>query len=219
MHLALDRNIRIRHTGRKQLSSRTKEERQRSRHLPPLLHSILHLLKQRILQNRVNNQHQRGHHTGKQGLGSLILEQRQQCADSGRLLGRRGARQRGVFSTLAFLGSSSLARGHARVDHPDGVGQDDGGGAGDGAGDHALDGGQLLGGPPRLDGGGLEEGARPFVPVVIDEVGDGDSEQGRRQAAVETGNALARNDLLDGGQEGGVDGALGFDLGAGGEGD
>ena len=114
-------------------------------------------------------------------MGAFVLEQRGEGAEGRRLLGRLGGAA-GEGIRLAV----GLAGGHAGVDDPDGVGEDDGGGAGDGAGDHALDRGELLGGAAGLDGGGLEEGARPLVPVVVDEVGDADAEEGGGEARVET---------------------------------
>lgn len=215
MHLALDGDIRISHAGRKQLTSRAQEESQSGRHLPPLLDGILHLLEEGILQDGVDNQHQGRDDTGEQSLGALILEESQKGADGAGLLGGGSTGQ----SLILAFGGSGLACGHARVDDPDGVGQNDGGGAGDGAGDHRLNGRELLGGPTGLDGGRLKEGARPFVPVVVDEVGDGDAEQGGGKTGVEAADALAGDNLLDGGEEGGIGRALGFDLGAGGEGD
>ena len=215
MHLALDRDVRVGDAGGEELAEGAEHEGDGGRDAAPLLDRVLHLLKQGVLQDRVDDEHQGGHDAREEGLGPLRLEQVQEGADGGRLLGLGGAARE---SRGGVVLGGRLAGGHARVDDPDGVGQDDGGGAGDGAGDHALDRGQLLGGAAGLDGGGLEEGAGPLVPVVVDKVGDADAEQGRREARVEARDALARDDLLDGGQEGRL-GALRLDLGAGGEGD
>lgn len=109
-----------------------------------------------------------------------------------------------------------LARGHARVDDPDGVGDDDGSGPGEGAGHHALNSGKVLGGAASLNCGLLESGASPLVPVVVYEVGNGDAEKGRVEPGVETTQPLALDNVLDGLEEGRV-GTFGFDLGARGE--
>ena len=73
----------------------------------------------------------------------------------------RGSGSGGGENGLRGLG---LARCHARVDDPDGIGDEDGGGAGDEAGDHGFEGGEFLGGAAGFERGGGEEGARPFVP-------------------------------------------------------
>lgn len=101
---------------------------------------------------------------------ALILDQRHQSPHGARRLDLGGTRQR----ILGFV----LSGGHAGVDDPYGIRDDDGGTTGDGAGNHALDGGKLLGGAAGLDGGRLEKGTGPFVPVVVDKVGDGNAEQG-----------------------------------------
>lgn len=111
-----------------------------------------------------------------------------------------------------------FVRGDAGIDDPDGVGQDDSGGAGNGAGDHGLDRGELLAGAAGLDGGGLEEGACPLIPVVVDKVGDADAEQRRVDARVKAGDALAGNNFLHGVAELAV-GLFRLDLRAGRQGD
>lgn len=91
----------------------------------------------------------------------------------------------------------ALAGGDAGVDNPDRIGDDDGRGTGNGASNHGLDGGELLVGAAGGGSGLLEELLGPFVPVVVDEVGDADAEEGGVDAGVETGNAFAGNDFLD----------------------
>ena len=54
--------------------------------------------------------------------------------------------------------------------------------------------------------------------VVVNEVGDGDTEDGAVDAGVEAADAFARNDLADSVEDGALR-AFGLDLGARGEGD
>ena len=89
-----------------------------------------------------------------------------------------------------------LAGGDAGVYNPDGVGDDDSGRAGNGTGNHGLDGGELLAGATGRGGGALKERACPFVPVVVDKVGDADAKERRVDARVQAREALARNNLL-----------------------
>ncbi len=57
-----------------------------------------------------------------------------------------------------------LAGHHARVDDPDGVGDEHGRAAGEGAGDYGFDCCKSFGGAAGADGGAFEGGAGPFVP-------------------------------------------------------
>ncbi|PNY26999.1 hypothetical protein TCAP_03079 [Tolypocladium capitatum] len=182
---------RVRHRGGEQLAQSAEEEGNRGRHPPPLLHGVLHLLKERVLEDGVDDEDQRGDDAGEEGLGPLVLEQRHEGADG------RGCAGPGDAS-LDVGDGAPLAGGDAGVDDPDGVGDDDGGGAGEGAGQHGLDGGELLVGAAGAPGGFFEEGAGPLVPVVVDEVGDADAEEGRVDARVQAGDALARDDVRDG---------------------
>lgn len=129
------------------------------------------MLKERVLENGVDDQHQRRNDSGKQGPGSLILQEGHEGS-------KRGGRSAslGVGTRLEIRVPS--ARGDARVDDPDGVGDDDGRRASNGAGDNGLDRGELLAGTAGAGGGLFEEGPSPLVPVVVDEVGDADAEQG-----------------------------------------
>ena len=106
-----------------------------------------------------------------------------------------------------------LSGGDARVDHPYGVGKDDCGGARKGTGNHGLNGGELLAHPPTPLCGLLEEGPGPLIPVVVDEVGDADAEEGGVDSRVETGDAFAGDNLLNGVDELAL-GFLGLDLGS-----
>lgn len=208
VHLALDGDVGVRHRGGKELAEGAQEEGDGGRHLAPRLDGILHLLKERVLKNGVDDQHQRRQDTGEEGLGALLLEESHERGNG------RGTTGLALVASLEVRLVVVLVGGHASVDDPDGVRHDDGGRAGNGAGNHGLDRGELLAGAAGLDGGGLEEGARPLVPVVVDKVGDADAEQGRVEARVEAGDALARNDLLDSVAELAI-GLFGFDLGSG----
>lgn len=217
MGLRLDGNVRIGDGRREQLAQRAQEEGDGGRDAALLLDGVLELLEQRVLQDGVDDQDQGGQDAGEQRLRALVLEHGQQRPDGagrlGLLLAAAARQQRLVVLGLV------LARGHARVEDPDGVRDDDGRRAGERAGHHALGRGQVLGeAAGLLEGGGLEGGARPLVPVVVHKVGHGDAEEGRVEARVQAAESLALDDVLDGLEEGRV-GALGLDLGAGGEGD
>lgn len=213
VHLALDGDVRIRHGRSKQLAQGSKNKRNGGRHLPLPLHGILHLLEERILENGVDDEHQRRDDSGEQGSRALLLQQGHERPQGGRALAASA-----TVATGGLEVGLLAARGDARVDDPDGVGDDDGGRAGNGAGDHGLDGGELLAGAAGAGGGLFEKGPRPLVPVVVDEVGDADAEEGRVDARVQAREALARDDLLDGLGEVAL-GLFGLDLGSGGEGD
>lgn len=214
MHLALNCDVRVCHRCGEELAQGSQHERHGRRNLPLLLHRILHLLKERVLQDGVDDQHQRRDDAGEQGLGALVLQEgheRPNRAGSLVALGNSAGAGLDIIRVLA-------ARGDARVDDPDGVCDDDGRRAGDGTRNHGLDGRELLAGAAGAGGGLFEEGPGPLVPVVVDEVGDADAEQRRVDACIEARDALARNDLLDGFGEFAL-GFLGLDLGSGGEGD
>lgn len=212
VHAALDGDVRVRHAGGEELAQSTEEEGNGGGHLAALLDVVLHLLKERVLKNGVDDEHQGGEHAGEEGLGTLVLEERHQRADGGGLGGLAlGALLEVVLGVL-------LAGGDAGVDDPDGVGEDDGRRAGNGARNHGLNGGELLVGAAGGGSGLFEEGARPLVPVVVDKVGDADAEQRRVDARVQARHALAGNDLLDGIPELALF-LFGFDLGTCREGD
>lgn len=211
VHLALDGDVGVSHRGGKELAKGAEEEGDGRGHLSTLLDVVLHLLEQSVLQNGVDDKHQGRHDTSEQGLGALVLEERHQRADGGRvsLL---------LDSLLEVTLLIALAGGDASVDNPDGVGDDDGRGTGNGTGNHGLDGGELLVGATSGGSSLLEELLGPLIPVVVNEVGDADTKEGGVDSRVETGNAFAGNDSLDGIDELAL-GLLGFDLGAGREGD
>lgn len=214
MHLALNSDVGVRHRCGKELAQGSQHECHGGSNLPLLLHRILHLLKERILQDGVDDQHQRRDDAGEQGLGPLVLQEGHERPNRAGSLAALG---NGAGAGLDIIRVLS-ARGDARVDDPDGVCDDDGRGAGDGARDHGLDGRELLAGAAGAGGGLFEEGPGPFVPVVVDEVGDADAEQRRVDARIEARDALARNDLLDGFDEFALSFSR-FDLGSSGEGD
>lgn len=193
MHLALDCDVRIGDGGSEQLAKSAEEEGNRRGHLACLLHGVLHLLEEGILEDGVDDQDQGWHDTREQGLGSLILEEGHESADGGRGFRRARASTRLHITVLCLLAS-----GDAGVDDPDRVGKEDCRGASDGTGHHGLNGGELL--VCAAGGGGalLKESLGPFVPVVIYEVGDADAEQRRVDARIQPRSALPGNDLLDG---------------------
>jgi hypothetical protein len=213
MHLALNRDVRVRNTRSEQLPQRTEHKRNTRGDLALLLHRVLHLLKQRVLQDGVQDQHERGDDAAEQGLRALLLHQGDQRRDGARVPLARGP---GLPGALLLL-EVPLACRHARVDDPDGVRQDHGGAAGEGARHHGLERRQLLVRPAGLGRRRLEERPAPLVPVVVDEVGHADAEDGAVEAGVQARDALARDDGPHGRQEGGL-GSGGFDLGAGREG-
>ena len=207
VHLALDGDVGVSHRGGKELAKSAKEEGDGRSHLPTLLDVVLHLLEQGVLQNGVDDEHQGWHDTSKEGLGTLVLKESHQRTDGGRV-----CLLLDPLLEVAFV--IALAGGDAGVDNPDGVGDDDGRGTGNGTSNHGLDGGELLVGATSSGSGLLEELLGPFVPVVVDEVGDTDAEESGVDAGVETGNAFAGNNFLDSIDEFAL-GLFGFDLGAG----
>lgn len=210
---ALDSNVRVRDARREQLAQRTEVKTIGRGDAPALLDHALQLLEDGVLQDRVDDEHERRQHASEQSSRALITDDGEQGRD-----GARGsallrlalvARQHGLVA-LRF------ASRHARVDDPDGVRHHNGRAAGDGASSHGLQRRQFptwaVGGHGRFE----EPRPGPFVPVVVDEVGHCDAEEGAVQASVETGDSLARHDALGCGQ-GARFGFLGLDLGAGGQ--
>lgn len=172
MHLALDCDVRVGDGGGEELADGAKEEGNGGGDLSTLLDGVLHLLKERVLEDGVDDEHQSGHDAREEGLGALVLQESHEGAD-----GRRGGcgllGLAGLEVTLGVL----LARGDARVDDPDGVGEDDSSRTGNGASNHRFDSCELLVGAASRSSGLLEEGAGPLVPVVVDKVGDADAEE------------------------------------------
>lgn len=209
VHLTLDSNVRVRHRRGEELAKGTEEEGHCGRDLSSLFDIVLHLLEERILKNGVDDQDQRRQDAGEESLGTLVLKEGHQRAQGCGLPGRLARLQVG----LGVL----LARGDASVDNPDGVGDNDGGRAGDGASNHGLNSGELLAGATSRGGGLLEEGPGPLIPVVVDKVGDADAKERRVDARIQSGNPLARDNLLDSVDELAL-GLFGLDLSAGGEG-
>ena len=126
------------------------------------------MLKDRVLQYRIDHQHQRRQHTRKQRPRPFLFEQRHHRRNRRRLL-RRAVRLcawRGQAAGGRRRGAGGLrsARRHARVDDPDGVRDQHGRGAGDRAREHGFQRRQLGAGAGGADGGAFEVGAGPFVP-------------------------------------------------------
>ncbi len=214
MHLALDGDVGVGDGGSEELAQGAEEEGNGGRDLAATLDGILHLLKERVLQDGVDDEHQGGHDAGKESLGPFPLQQGHERGQRRRAAGGLALAEASLEVGVGVV----LVGGDAGVDDPDGVGEDDGGGAGDSAGNHGLDRRELLARAAGLDSGGLEEGARPLVPVVVDKVGDADAEQRRVNARVEAGDALAGDDFLHGITEFAI-GLFRFDLRAGRQGD
>lgn len=214
MHAALHRDIRVRDTRRQQLAQRTYQEDVERPQFPPLLHHLLQLLKDGVLQDRVDDQHQRRHHAREQRQRPFLPDERQERTHRrGSLLGRRAWNERLVGLRVA------LARRHARVDDPDGVREQHRRRPSNGTRDHTLKGRETVGEPAwgerRTT---LKRGASPFVPVVVDEVCDGYAEEGGVETRIESCQSFAIEDVLDCFEDRGR-GAFGLDLSACGEGD
>lgn len=214
VHAALHRDVWICDARRQQLAQRADEEDVERPQLAPLLHHLLQLLEDGVLQDGVDDQHQRGHDAREQRQRPLVPDERQERAHRrGSLLWRRARDERLVRLLVA------LARRHARVDDPDGVREQHRRRAGDGARHHALERREPAGEAARAElSAALKGGPSPLVPVVVDEVRDRDAKEGRVEAGVEAGEALAVEDVLDGLEDRGRR-TLGLDLGARGEGD
>lgn len=221
VHLALDGDVRVGDGGGEELAEGAEEEGHGGRDvaLAAGLEHVLHLLEEGVLQYGVDDEDEGGDDAAEEGQRALLPEQGHERADGG---GRPRAALHGLgaaaFDDELLRGRERLlARRHARVDDPDGVRQDHGRGPRQRARHHGLGRRQLPRRPPGLGGGGLlEEGPRPLVPVVVDEVGHADAEHGAVEPRVEAGDALARDDALHGRQEVGL-GSARLDLGARGE--
>ena len=170
--------------------------------LPTGLERVLQLLEDGVLQDGIDDEHEGGQDACKEGADTFIAQDGAQRAQRRRLPLVAAATTRQLCGLDVDVGAGiavglGLARRHARVDHPDGVGQQHGGAARDGARHHGFRRRQPLARPPGLDRRALEEGARPLVPVVVHEVGHADAEQRRVQARVQAGDALAPHDVSD----------------------
>ena len=208
VHLRLDSDVRVGNRSSKQLAQGTKEEGNSRSHLATLLNRVLELLEQSVLKNGVDDEDKSWDDTSEKGLGTLVLEKQQQSADGAGSLGRLGR-----LACLNILLLLLLASSDSGVDNPDGVGDDNGSGASNGTGDHRLNGSELGASATSLSSGFLEERAGPFVPVVVDKVGNADAEEGRVNTGVKTRDTLASDDVTNSLAEIAL-GLLGLDLGA-----
>ena len=206
MHPALDRDVRVRDGSGKELAKRTEVEGIGGSNPSSPLNRVLQLLEKGVLKNGVDNQDQRREHTGEESLGTLLLKKVDQGRPSGLWLLGLGARE-ALFSLV-------LARRHAGVHDPDGVGDEHGSAARNSAGDHGLSGSELFRSASGFLSSLLESRARPLVPVVVDEVGHADAEKGGFQPGIQTAQTLALNDMADRIDSRALS-ALRFDLGAG----
>jgi hypothetical protein len=206
MHTALDRDVWVGDARGKQLPERTQQESHSGCYPLLLLQDVLQLLEDSILQDGVDHQHQSRHYTRKQRLRPLLLNERQ-----------RRPHRAWRFSRHPISIHSLLPRRHPRINHPNRIRKQHRRAPRNRARNHRLNRRKPARSASGLDRALLEGRARPFVPVVVDEVGHADTEESGVEAGVETGYAFAGDDAADGIEEVGV-GALGFDLGAGREG-
>jgi hypothetical protein len=169
------------------------------------------LLEESVLENRVDNEDKSRDDTREKSLRTLVLEEQQQSADGAGSLGR--LRLAGLEILLLLL----LACSDSGVDDPDRVGDDDGGRTSDRTSNHGFNGRELGASATSLGSSLLEETASPFVPVVVDKVGDADAEEGRVNTGVETRDTLAGDDVANSLAELAL-GLLRLDLSACGEG-
>jgi len=80
VHTALDRDIRVRDAGSKQLPESSQHKCDRWRNPLLLLQDILQLLEDRVLEYGVDDQHQSWHNASKQSLWAFLSDQGKQCA-------------------------------------------------------------------------------------------------------------------------------------------
>jgi hypothetical protein len=212
VHLRLDGDVRVGDGSSKQLAEGTEEEGDSRSYLATLLNCVLELLEESVLKDRVDNEDKSWDDTREESLRTLVLEEQQQSADGAGSLGR--LRLAGLDILLLLL----LASSDSSVDDPDRVGDDDGGRTSDSTSDHGLNGGELGASATSLGSSLLEETAGPFVPVVVNKVGDADAEEGRVNTGVETRDTLTGDDVANSLTELAL-GLLGLDLSACGEGD
>jgi hypothetical protein len=213
VHLALDGDVRIGHRSGKELAKGAEEKGDGGSDLALLLNCVLHLLEQSVLQNWVDDENKGRNNTSEEGLRSLILEKRHQGTNGTRSLDRlRGLASLHIGLLVLLAGRDS------GVDDPDGIGNNDGGRSRNCSGDHGLDGSELLVRATGLGRRLLKESPGPLIPIVVDEVGDADAEQGRVNTGVEARDTFASDNLLDGLDKLAL-GLLGLDLCASGKGD
>lgn len=183
MHPALDGDVRICDRSGEDLAQGTKVECILGSDPSPALQDVLQLFEDGVLQDRVDHQHQRRKNTSKKSLGAFLVKKLQQRPDGRWLLLGRRARQ-------GWLLDVGLASSHAGVNNPDGVGDQNRCTASESTSNHRFDGGELLRGPAGPHSGLLKRSPRPFIPIVVHEIGDTDSKQCRIQARVEASDTL-----------------------------
>jgi hypothetical protein len=213
VHLGLDGDVWVGDRSSEQLAQSAEEEGDSGSHLATLLYCVLQLLEQSVLKNGVDDEYKSWDDTSEESLRTLVLEEQQQSADGAGGLGRLGR-----LASLDVLLLLLLTGGDSGVDNPNGVGDDNGSGASNGTSNHRLNGGELGASATSLGSGLLEETAGPFVPVVVDKVGNADAEEGRVNAGVQTRDTLTGDDVANSLAELAL-GLLGLDLGACREGD
>lgn len=134
MHPALHRDIRIGNPCCHQLPNCAKEKHIAGQNsATSLLQNIFQLLENRILQNRVDDEDERGENTGEERCGTFFSEEGKEGRDGGGLARRLSGRGR-------IGGGGRGSSGHARVNHPNRVCDEDRSAAGQGASDHRFKG-------------------------------------------------------------------------------
>jgi hypothetical protein len=201
VRLALDRDIWVGDAGSEQLPQSTQKEGDSGSYPLLLLEYILQLLKDRVLQYRVDNQYQSRHNTRKQSLRAFLSDQGQQCSHCCRCL-------RWSYAIYLF---ALLPCRHPCVDDPDWVCEQDRCGSSNGTRNHRLDGCEPLRGTPSIDSGLLEGSPGPFVPVVVYKVCDSNAEESRVKARIEACDTFSGNDSADSIEEAGFR-PFGFNL-------
>ena len=190
MHPALDSDIWVCDGSGKELAESTQVKSVLGCYSPPLLNHVLQLFEEGVLQDRVDHQDESREHAGEERLGAFLLEDIPHCLYGGLGLLGWGPRE----TCLLRL---RLAGRHAGIHDPDRVSDHDCGAACECTRDYGFHRGEFLRCPASFDGGLLESGAAPFVPVVVDEVGNADPEESRVQPRIQTVDALPLHDATD----------------------
>lgn len=211
MSSRLDSDVRVSDGGGCELAQSTEVEAVLGCDTTTLLNRLFQLLENGVLEDRVDDQHKSWQHTREESHEALILDDSQKRADGA------GAELLGLCSLLggkSTLVALVLAGCHASVDDPDGVGDEHGCASSNRTSDHALQCAELasvgtVGSLCSLD----ESSTGPFVPVVVDKVGNTDAEKSRLETCVKTADTFASDDFASCCKHVGV-GFLGFDLSA-----
>lgn len=137
----LDRDVRVGDAGGGQLAEGAEQEAVAGCDFASLLQHLLQLLEDGVLQDGVDDEHERGQHAGEEARGPVFAHDFEEGRErvGGALLLRGWGGGFAFFGGQERFGGLFFARGHACVDDPDGVRDQHGGGAGDGARGHGLE--------------------------------------------------------------------------------